>query len=99
MPDYIAYAYAVGLFLGGLVGLNHEDQKTSIQFGAISASGAAYGAYLISQNPTDIFVMAFSAIFNAAFMSWKCFTSEKDCPWISGGLALASFFMIWKIFM
>merc|ERR1712109_162227 len=51
---WLTFGYACGLFVGGLLGLNHEDPNISMGMGLINAAGATYGAYLIHENPNDI---------------------------------------------
>ena len=50
----MTFGYAVSLFVGGLLGLNHVDPNTSTCFGLINAIGATYGAYQIHENPNAI---------------------------------------------
>merc|ERR1711963_363660 len=80
---WLTFGYACGLFIGGLLGLNHDDPNISMGMGLLNAVGATYGAYLIHENPNDIKVTAFIATFNAIFLGLKAAKSQDTNPFCS----------------
>ena len=80
---WLTFGYACGLFIGGLLGLNHDDPNISMGMGLLNAVGATYGAYLIHENPNDIKVTAFIATFNAIFLGLKAAKSQSTNTFLS----------------
>ena len=96
----LTFGYAVSLFVGGLLGLNHVDPNTSTCFGLINAIGATYGAYQIHENPNEIKVAAFIASFNAIFLGLKAAKSDSTNPFCPAGiLTLLSFGLLLKLLL
>ena len=83
---WLTFGYACGLFIGGLLGLNHDDPNISMGMGLLNAVGATYGAYLIHENPNDIKVTAFIATFNAIFLGLKAAKSQDTNPFCPAGI-------------
>ena len=96
----LTFGYAVSLFIGGLLGLNHVDPNTSTLFGLINAIGATYGAYQIHENPNEIKVAAFIAGFNAIFLGLKAAKSDSTNPFCPAGiLTLLSLGLLLKLLL
>merc|ERR1712008_117161 len=87
---WLTFGYAVSLFIGGLLGLNHVDPNTSTCFGLINAIGATYGAYQIHENPS----------FNAIFLGLKAAKSDSTNPFCPAGiLTLLSLGLLLKLLL
>ncbi|WVR04550.1 hypothetical protein IAU60_001557 [Kwoniella sp. DSM 27419] len=78
-PDYLGYAYAALLALGGLMGFR-KGSIMSLVAGGGSGLVAAYGANRVSKNPYDVQTSFYTAGLLFALMLWRFVKSGKVMP-------------------
>ncbi|NXW17597.1 TM14C protein, partial [Circaetus pectoralis] len=52
--DWIGFAYAALLAVGGVVGYTHKGSKISLAAGLTFGSVAGYGAYCVTRDPRNV---------------------------------------------
>ncbi|NXI44112.1 TM14C protein, partial [Galbula dea] len=52
--DWIGFAYAAMLAVGGLVGYTHKGSRMSLAAGLIFGSVSGYGAYCVTCDPRNM---------------------------------------------
>ncbi|XP_044075945.1 transmembrane protein 14C-like isoform X1 [Siniperca chuatsi] len=96
--DWIGFSYAVLVSAGGITGYVKAGSVTSLAAGLLFGLLAAVGAYLASQNPTNVWLSLGNAGTSGALavvMGLRFLNSWKFMP--AGLMTLASGLMLVKI--
>ncbi|WVO25139.1 uncharacterized protein IAS62_006528 [Cryptococcus decagattii] len=79
-PDYLGYAYAFLLTIGGIMGGIRKGSMISAVAGVGSGIAAAYGANRVSRDRLDVIPsLAVSAVL-LTLMSWRLYKTGKFMP-------------------
>ncbi|XP_044075946.1 transmembrane protein 14C-like isoform X2 [Siniperca chuatsi] len=93
--DWIGFSYAVLVSAGGITGYVKAGSVTSLAAGLLFGLLAAVGAYLASQNPTNVWLSLGTSGALAVVMGLRFLNSWKFMP--AGLMTLASGLMLVKI--
>ncbi|KAM7118695.1 transmembrane protein 14A isoform 1-T1 [Ciconia maguari] len=93
--DWIGFAYAALLAVGGVVGYTRKGSKTSLAAGLTFGSVAGYGAYCITRDPRNVKISLFSAFLLTIIMGMRFKRSKKLMP--AGLVACLSLLMILRL--
>ncbi|RUS30061.1 transmembrane protein 14C-like protein [Jimgerdemannia flammicorona] len=80
MADFVGYAYAVVVFLGGLIGYVKAGSVASLASGAAFGVAAAYGAKLVSTNPKNVTLALAVSVALLLVMGFRFSKSGKFMP-------------------
>ncbi|XP_014295831.1 transmembrane protein 14C isoform X2 [Microplitis demolitor] len=89
MPiDYAAFAYAVSVAGGGILGYVKSKSIPSLAAGLLFGTILGYGAYQTSQDPRNCAVLLGSSATLSGMMSYRYYTTGKIMP--AGVIAIIS---------
>ncbi|CAG8563753.1 7715_t:CDS:2 [Acaulospora morrowiae] len=86
MKDYIGYAYAFTIGLGGVFGFLKAGSTSSLVAGLTFGSLAAYGAHRVSNNSKNVGLALIVSVLLLVVMSSRFYKSGKVMP--SGVVAI-----------
>ncbi|KAM9847548.1 transmembrane protein 14A [Aulostomus maculatus] len=93
--DWIGFGYAAAIFLGGFLGYKRKGSVMSLMAGLVFGGLSAYGAFNISNNPTDIKVLLLTSGLLSVVMGTRYKKSRKVIPaGIMSGLSLLMVFRL-----
>ncbi|XP_063772755.1 transmembrane protein 14A [Pseudophryne corroboree] len=95
--DWIGFAYAAILALGGLLGFVRKGSIVSLAAGLTFGLLAAYGAFRVSYSPRDIKISLIAAGSLAVIMGLRYNRSRKVMP--AGLVAGISIFVVFRLLM
>ncbi|XP_019726231.1 transmembrane protein 14A [Hippocampus comes] len=95
--DWIGYGYAVAILLGGYMGYKRKGSVMSLMAGLVFSGLSAYGAYNISNKPTDIKVSLFASGLLAVVMGTRYKKSGKLVP--AGIMTVLSLLMVFRLLL
>ncbi|XP_063297191.1 transmembrane protein 14A [Pelobates fuscus] len=95
--DWIGFGYAAVLALGGFLGYSRKGSLVSLIAGVSFGIVAAYGAYCVSSNPSDVKISLIASISLATIMGLRYNRSRKLMP--AGIIAALSLFMVVRLGM
>ncbi|KAM6083717.1 transmembrane protein 14A isoform 1-T1 [Theristicus caerulescens] len=96
--DWIGFAYAALLAVGGVVGYTRKGSKISLAAGLTFGSVAGYGAYCVTRDPRNVKISLFSAFLLTIIMGMRFKRSKKLMP--AGLVAcLRRIHLIWTDFL
>uniref|UniRef100_A0A669QNJ8 Transmembrane protein 14A n=1 Tax=Phasianus colchicus TaxID=9054 RepID=A0A669QNJ8_PHACC len=78
--DWIGFAYAALLAVGGVVGYTRKGSKISLAAGLTFGSMAGYGAYCVTRDPRNVKISLFSAFLLTVIMGMRFKRSKKLMP-------------------
>ncbi|KAK2533962.1 hypothetical protein Q9233_004499 [Columba guinea] len=78
--DWIGFAYAALLAVGGVVGYTRKGSKISLAAGLTFGSVAGYGAYCVTRDPRNVKISLFSAFLLTIIMGMRFKRSKKLMP-------------------
>ncbi|XP_066850904.1 transmembrane protein 14A isoform X1 [Anser cygnoides] len=78
--DWIGFAYAALLAVGGVVGYTRKGSKISLAAGLTFGSVAGYGAYCVTRDPKNVKISLFSAFLLTIIMGMRFKRSKKLMP-------------------
>lgn len=93
--DWIGFAYAALLAVGGVVGYTRKGSKISLAAGLTFGSVAGYGAYCVTRDPKNVKISLFSAFLLTLIMGMRFKRSKKLMP--AGLVACLSLLMILRL--
>ncbi|NWY73494.1 TM14A protein, partial [Erithacus rubecula] len=93
--DWIGFAYASLLVVGGLVAYNRKGSLISLTAGLTFGSVAAYGAYCVTRDPRNVKVSLFSSFLLTIIMGMRFKRTKKLMP--AGLVACLSLLMILRL--
>uniref|UniRef100_A0A8C4UQV5 Transmembrane protein 14A n=1 Tax=Falco tinnunculus TaxID=100819 RepID=A0A8C4UQV5_FALTI len=71
--DWIGFAYAALLAVGGVVGYTRKGSKISLAAGLTFGSVAGYGAYCITRDPRNVKIsLPFTQSLQVCVTTWQC---------------------------
>ena len=79
-PDYFAYAYALLVTFGGLMGFVRKGSLPSLAMGLLSGLVLFYAAYQVSLNPQNATLGLVVCAFLAIVMAHRFFKSGAFMP-------------------
>ncbi|XP_012524451.1 transmembrane protein 14C isoform X1 [Monomorium pharaonis] len=93
MPiDFVAFAYAAAVAGGGVLGYVKSNSIPSLAAGLLFGSVLGYGAYQLSQEPTNIAVFLGTSTALGGLMGYRFYNSGKIMP--AGAIAILSAIMV-----
>ncbi|KAM8852469.1 1-acyl-sn-glycerol-3-phosphate acyltransferase epsilon isoform X3 [Synchiropus splendidus] len=93
--DWFGFSYAAAVLFGGFMGYKRKASVMSLMAGVVFGGLSAYGAFRISNNPTDIQVSLLSAGVLALVMGLRYKKTGKMMPaGIMTGLSLLMVFRL-----
>ncbi|XP_012054213.1 PREDICTED: transmembrane protein 14C [Atta cephalotes] len=93
MPiDYAAFAYAIAVAGGGVLGYVKSSSIPSLAAGLLFGSVLGYGAYQTSQDPTNVAVFLGTSTTLGGLMGYRFYNSGKIMP--AGVIAILSAVMV-----
>ncbi|XP_020485925.1 transmembrane protein 14C [Labrus bergylta] len=95
--DWIGFIYAALVSTGGIIGYMKAGSVTSLAAGFLFGLLAAVGAYLISQNPRNVWLSIGTSGTLAVVMGLRFLNSGKFMP--AGFMTLASGLMLLRIIL
>ncbi|XP_077438908.1 transmembrane protein 14A [Vanacampus margaritifer] len=95
--DWIGYSYAAAILLGGYMGYKRKGSIMSLMAGLVFGGLSAYGAYNVSNKPTDIKVLLFSSGLLAVVMGTRYKKSGKLVP--AGIMTVLSLLMVFRLLL
>ncbi|XP_065537585.1 transmembrane protein 14A isoform X3 [Lathamus discolor] len=78
--DWIGFAYAALLAVGGVVAYTRKGSKISLAAGLTFGSVAGYGAYCITRDPRNVKISLFSSFLLTIIMGMRFKRSKKLMP-------------------
>ncbi|KAK2822699.1 hypothetical protein Q5P01_022764 [Channa striata] len=93
--DWLGFFYAALVSAGGIVGYVKAGSVISLVAGLLFGLSAAGGAYLVSQNPSNVWLSLGTSGTLAVVMGLRFLSSGKFIP--AGLMTLASGLMLAKI--
>ncbi|KAM6433613.1 transmembrane protein 14A isoform 1-T1 [Rhynochetos jubatus] len=78
--DWVGFAYAALLAVGGVMGYTRKGSKISLAAGLTFASVTGYGAYCVTQDPRNVKISLFSAFLLTIVMGVRFKRSKKLMP-------------------
>ncbi|XP_030302712.1 transmembrane protein 14A isoform X1 [Calypte anna] len=78
--DWVGFAYAALLAVGGVVAYTRKGSKISLAAGLTFGSVAGYGAYCITRDPRNVKISLFSAFLLTIIMGMRFKRSKKLMP-------------------
>ncbi|KAM6138822.1 transmembrane protein 14A [Phoenicopterus ruber ruber] len=93
--DWIGFAYAALLVVGGVVAYTRKGSKISLAAGLTFGSVAGYGAYCVTRDPRNVKISLFSAFLLTIIMGMRFKRSKKLMP--AGLVACLSLLMILRL--
>uniref|UniRef100_A0A8B9PQY7 Transmembrane protein 14A n=1 Tax=Apteryx owenii TaxID=8824 RepID=A0A8B9PQY7_APTOW len=78
--DWIGFAYAALLAVGGVLGYTRKGSKISLAAGLTFGSVAGYGAYCVTCDPRNVKISLFSAFLLTIIMGMRFKRSKKLMP-------------------
>lgn len=93
--DYIGFAYALIIAVGGIIGFVKAGSAMSLLMGLLFGVLSAFGAYQTSKDPRNFWVLLLSSVFLGGLMSYRAYNSGKFMP--PGLVALLSILMIIRL--
>uniref|UniRef100_A0A8V0XBP4 Transmembrane protein 14A n=2 Tax=Gallus gallus TaxID=9031 RepID=A0A8V0XBP4_CHICK len=93
--DWIGFAYAALLAVGGVIGYTRKGSKISLAAGLTFGSVAGYGAYCVTRDPRNVKISLFSAFLLTVIMGMRFKRSKKLMP--AGLVACLSLLMILRL--
>ncbi|XP_061645089.1 transmembrane protein 14A isoform X2 [Phyllopteryx taeniolatus] len=78
--DWIGFGYAAAILLGGYMGYKRKGSVMSLMAGLVFGGLSAYGAYNISNKPTDIKVLLLTSGLLSLVMGTRYKKSGKLVP-------------------
>ncbi|XP_031846208.1 transmembrane protein 14C [Nomia melanderi] len=94
MPvDIAAYSYAAAIAVGGVIGYVKSASIPSLGAGLLFGSILGYGAYQVSEDPTNIGVFLGASTTLGGMMGYRYYNSGKFMP---GIIALFSIAMMYR---
>ena len=89
-PDYFAYAYAVLVTVGGIIGFLRKGSLPSLTIGLLTGMVLLYAAYQVSLNPQNATLGFVVCAFLAAVMGFRFFKTGAFMPaGLVAGLSVA----------
>ncbi|XP_057704774.1 transmembrane protein 14A [Corythoichthys intestinalis] len=95
--DWIGYGYAATILLGGFMGYKKKGSVMSLMAGLVFGGLSAYGAYNISNKPTDIKVLLFASGLLSVVMGSRYKNSGKLVP--AGIMTVLSLLMVFRLLL
>ncbi|KAM5164755.1 transmembrane protein 14A [Mantella aurantiaca] len=95
--DWLGFGYAAILVLGGCIAFFRKGSIVSLTAGLLFGLLAAYGAWRVSYNPTDIKISMFAAGSLSVVMGLRYNRSRKIIP--AGAVAGISIFMVLRLLL
>ncbi|KFO83953.1 Transmembrane protein 14A, partial [Buceros rhinoceros silvestris] len=93
--DWIGFAYAAMLAVGGVAGYTRKGSKISLAAGLTFGSVAGYGACCITHDPRNVKTSLFTAFLLTIIMGMRFKRSKKLMP--AGVVACLSLLMILRL--
>ncbi|XP_068793471.1 transmembrane protein 14A isoform X2 [Struthio camelus] len=78
--DWIGFAYAALVAVGGVLGYTRKGSKISLAAGLTFGSVAGYGAYCVTRDPRNVKISLFSAFLLTVIMGMRFKRSKKLLP-------------------
>ncbi|OXB63191.1 hypothetical protein ASZ78_016252 [Callipepla squamata] len=78
--DWIGFAYAALLAVGGVLGYTRKGSKISLAAGLTFGSVAGYGAYCVTRDPRNVKISLFTAFLLTVIMGMRFKRSKKLMP-------------------
>ncbi|XP_071298474.1 transmembrane protein 14A isoform X1 [Agelaius tricolor] len=78
--DWIGFAYASLLVVGGVVAYTRKGSKISLAAGLTFGSVAGYGAYCVTCDPRNVKISLFSSFLLTIIMGMRFKRSKKLMP-------------------
>ncbi|XP_037127664.1 1-acyl-sn-glycerol-3-phosphate acyltransferase epsilon-like isoform X1 [Syngnathus acus] len=95
--DWVGYGYAAAILLGGYMGYKRKGSVMSLMAGLVFGGLSAFGAYNISNKPTDIKVSLFASGLLAVVMGTRYKKSGKLLP--AGIMTILSLLMVFRLLL
>ncbi|XP_047498177.1 transmembrane protein 14C-like [Penaeus chinensis] len=93
--DYISYAYASAVALGGIIGYAKAGSIPSLGAGLLFGSVLGYGAYQLSENPNNYYLTLGTSTALGGLMGMRFINSGKFMP--PGLIAVMSLAMVARL--
>ncbi|XP_071553082.1 transmembrane protein 14C [Panulirus ornatus] len=93
--DYISYAYAAAVAMGGVVGYAKAGSVPSLGAGLLFGSLLGYGAYQLSENPANYYLTLGTSTVLGGIMGMRFLNSGKFMP--PGLIAVMSLAMVARL--
>ncbi|KAL0964667.1 hypothetical protein UPYG_G00327250 [Umbra pygmaea] len=93
--DWLGFGYAAAIALGGFMGYKRKGSVMSLIAGLVFGSVAAYGAFMISNDPNKIFYSLVASGGLTIVMGLRFKNSGKVMP--AGIMAGLSFLMVLRL--
>ncbi|XP_005426440.1 transmembrane protein 14A [Geospiza fortis] len=93
--DWIGFAYASLLVVGGVVAYTRKGSKISLAAGLTFGAVAGYGAYCVTCDPRNVKISLFSSFLLTIIMGMRFKRSKKLMP--AGLVACLSLLMILRL--
>ncbi|XP_037787266.1 transmembrane protein 14C-like [Penaeus monodon] len=93
--DYISYAYASAVALGGMIGYAKAGSIPSLGAGLLFGSVLGYGAYQLSENPNNYYLTLGTSTALGGLMGMRFLNSGKFMP--PGLIAVMSLAMVARL--
>ncbi|XP_027229304.1 transmembrane protein 14C [Penaeus vannamei] len=93
--DYISYAYASAVALGGIIGYAKAGSIPSLGAGLLFGSVLGYGAYQLSENPNNYYLTLGTSTALGGLMGMRFLNSGKFMP--PGLIAVMSLAMVARL--
>lgn len=78
--DIIGYAYALTVTVGGAIGYFKAGSLPSLGAGLVFGSALCFGAYQLSENPSNYIMSLATSILLGGFMGARFYNSGKFMP-------------------
>ncbi|XP_056148431.1 transmembrane protein 14A [Lampris incognitus] len=95
--DWVGFAYAAAIALGGYMGYKRKGSVMSLIAGLVFGGFSAYGAYRVSSDPNDVKVALLTSGTLTAVMGMRFKKSGKLMP--AGIMAGLSLLMVLRLLL
>ncbi|XP_033469923.1 transmembrane protein 14A [Epinephelus fuscoguttatus] len=95
--DWVGFGYAAAILFGGFMGYKRKGSVMSLMAGLVFGLFSAYGAYNVSNNPSDIKVSLLASGVLAVVMGTRYKRSGKLMP--AGIMAGLSLLMVFRLLL
>jgi len=93
--DYIGFAYAATVAVGGVIGYLKAGSVPSLGAGVAFGAILAFGAYQVTTDCKKIYLSLGTSVVLGGLMSYRYYTTQKFMP--AGLIAIISFVMVAKL--
>ncbi|XP_064101941.1 transmembrane protein 14C-like isoform X1 [Macrobrachium nipponense] len=93
--DFISYGYATAVAFGGVIGYVKAGSVPSLGAGLLFGSVLGYGAYQLSENPSNYYLTLGTSTVLGGMMGMRYLNSGKFMP--PGLIALLSLAMVARL--